>query len=46
MDKNEYLKIVKAKIHNKNSKKLLVNQINNFYDVDKNYKQRKHKYKV
>ena len=38
MDKNEYLKIVKSKIHNKNSKKLLVNQINNFYDVAENYK--------
>ena len=46
MDKNEYLKVAKAKIHNKNSKKLLINQINNFYDVAKNYKQRKHKYNV
>ena len=46
MEKNEYLKIVKSKIHNKNSKKLLINQINNFYDVAENYKKRKHKYNV
>ena len=46
MDKNEYLKLTKAKIHNRNSKKLLIKQINNFYDVAKNYKQRKHKYNV
>jgi len=46
MDKKEYLKIVKSKIHNKNSKKLLINQINNFYDVTENYRKRKHKYNV
>ena len=46
MDKNEYLKLTKAKIHNGNSKKLLINQINNFYYVLENYKPRKHKYKI
>lgn len=46
MDRNEYLKLAKSRIHNKNSKKLLVNQINNFYDIVDNCKKRKHGYKV
>ena len=46
MDKAEYLKLTKAKIKNKNSKQLLINQINNFYCVLENYKPRKHKYKI
>ena len=46
MDKNEYLKLAKIKLHNKNSKKLLVNQIYNFYDIVDNCKSRKHRYKV
>ena len=46
MDKNEYLKLTKAKVHNKDSKQLLLNQINNFYYVLENYKPRKHKYSV
>ena len=46
MDKNEYLKLVKSKLHNRNSKKLLINQINNFYEIAYNYKKKKHKYKV
>ena len=45
MDKAEYLKLTKAKIKNKNSKQLLINQINNFYDIVDNCKPRKHKYK-
>lgn len=46
MDKNEYLKLSKASLHNKNSKKLLINQINNFYEIANNYKKRKHRYKI
>jgi hypothetical protein len=46
MDKKEYLKLTEIKIHNKNSKKILKKQINNFYDVAENYKERKHKYSV
>jgi hypothetical protein len=46
MDKNEYLKLAKSKLHNRNSKKLLINQINNFYKVVDECKKRKHKYKV
>ena len=45
MDKNEYLKLAKSRLYNRNSKKLLVNQINNFYDIVDNCKPRKHKYK-
>lgn len=46
MDKNEYLKLAKISLHNKNSKKLLINQINNFYEIANNYKKRKHRYKI
>ncbi|MBR7037175.1 hypothetical protein IKI14_04950 [bacterium] len=46
MDRTEYLKLTKAKIKNKKSKQLLMNQINNFYYVLENYKPRKHKYKT
>ena len=46
MDRTEYLMLTKAKIKNKNSKKLLINQINNFYSILENYKHKKHKYKV
>ena len=46
MDKKEYLKLTEIKIHNKNSKKLLKKQINNFYDAAENYRKRKHKYSV
>jgi len=46
MDKNEYIKLAKASLHNKNSKKLLINQINNFYEIANNYKKRKHRYKI
>lgn len=46
MDKNEYLEHIKANIHNQSSKQLLINQINNFYEVLNNYKNKKHKYKV
>ena len=46
MDKTEYLKLTKAKIKNKNSKELLIKQINNFYYVLENYRPRKHKYKI
>jgi len=46
MDRTEYLMLTKAKIKNKNSKKLLINQINNFYYILENYKPRKHKYKI
>lgn len=46
MDRTEYLMLTKAKIKNKNSKKLLINQINNFYSILENYKLRKHKYKI
>lgn len=46
MDKNEYLKLTKSKLHNRNSKRLLINQINNFYKVVDECKKRKHKYKV
>lgn len=46
MDKNEYLRLTKANIHNKNSKQLLINQIDNFYEVLNNYKNKKHKYKI
>ena len=46
MDKNEYLKLTKANMHNKNSKQLLINQINDFYEVLDTYKCKKHKYKI
>ena len=46
MNKTEYLKLTKAKIKNKKSKQLLINQIDNFYYVLENYKPRKNKYKV
>lgn len=46
MDRTEYLMLTKAKIKNKNSKKLLINQINNFYSILENYKHKKHKYKI
>ena len=46
MDKNEYLKLTKANIHNKNSKQLLINQIDNFYEILNTYKSKKHKYKI
>ena len=46
MNKIEYLELTKFKIKNKNSRQLLINQINNFYYVLENYKQRNHKYKI
>jgi len=46
MDKNEYLKLTRANIHNKDSKQLLINQINNFYEVVEKYKNKQHNYKV
>ena len=46
MDKNEYLKLAKSRLHSRNSKKLLISQINNFYRVEDECKKRKHKYKV
>lgn len=46
MNQNEYLKLAKTKIHNRNSKKLLISQIDKFYSILKNYKPKKHKYKI
>lgn len=46
MDKNKYLELARSRIHNRNSKKLLVNQINNFYKILDECKKRKHNYKV
>lgn len=46
MDKKEYIELTKAKIHNNNSMQLLINQINNFYEVMEKYKSKKHKYKT
>ncbi|MBR6908659.1 hypothetical protein IKN40_09690 [bacterium] len=43
--KSEYNKIVKSNIKNKESKAILLKQIENYYDVLENYKPRKHSYK-
>ena len=46
MNKNEYIKLTKSKLHHRKSKQLLINQIDNFYSILKSCKPRKHKYKV
>ena len=43
--KSEYIKIVKSNIKNKESKAILLKQIENYYNVLENYKPRKHGYK-
>lgn len=46
MNKNEYIEMVNSKDINNKSKKLLKKQIENFYYTLKNYRPKKHKYKV
>ena len=43
--KSEYIKIVKSNIKNKESKAILLKQIENYYEIIDNYKPRKHSYK-
>ena len=45
MNKENYIEIINEKIKNKNSKQIMINQINNYYDSKANYKKKKHNYK-
>lgn len=45
MNKENYIEIINEKIKNKNSKQIMINQINKFYEA-KAYKLDKHKYEV
>ena len=38
MNKENYIEIINEKIKNKNSKQIMINQINNYYDSKANYK--------
>ena len=42
MNKENYIEIINEKIKNKNSKQIMINQINNYYDSKANYKKKKH----
>ena len=46
MNKENYIEIINEKIKNKNSKQIMINQINNYYDSKANYKKKKHNYKI
>ena len=43
MNKENYIEIINEKIKNKNSKQIMINQINNYYDSKANYKKKKHR---
>lgn len=46
MIKEDYIKIVNDKINNDASKNILINQINEYYNILENYKPTKHNYKI
>lgn len=46
MNKEEYIKIVNDKIRNNKSKDIMLNQINEYYDILEKYKPLKHNYKI
>ena len=46
MKRQNYIEIINEKIKNKNSKQIMINQINNYYDSKANYKKKKHNYKI
>lgn len=45
MKKEDYIKIVREKLKG-NSKEIMINQINNYYELKENYKQKEHNYKI
>ena len=46
MNKKEYIEKINSSDLNQISKNLLLRQVENFYELENNYKQKKHKYKV
>lgn len=46
MNKKEYIEKINSSDLNQISKNLLLKQVENFYELENNYKQKKHKYKV
>lgn len=46
MNKNDYVKIAKSKIKKRNAKKIIVNQIENYYNVIEFYKTKENQYKI
>ncbi len=46
MKKKEYIEKINSSDLNQISKNLLLKQVENFYELENNYKQKKHKYKV